>query len=107
MSMYLIMMQGQWPFGVDKHGALFLHFKPVIPVWLWKSDLSASFTFLGKVHVTYFVPTKADSWTLGEANRAILTYHGGAIHHVSGGVIPSDHAKAVRAGQVATIDIHY
>jgi hypothetical protein len=108
LSMWAIMMAGKHPFTFDATtGELALQFSPVLPGWLFLNDGSASFTFLGSVHVTYHNPTKADSWTISPKSATLMYVDGTRLYFHDEPVIRGNVAEDVRSGKVATIDVFF
>jgi hypothetical protein len=78
LSMWIILTQGHQPFalssspeeaGAGEGGAgegkeLTLTLSPILAKWFFHEDGTASFTFLGKIPVTYHNPLMLDTWNL-------------------------------------------
>ena len=94
LSMWNHMMVGPAPFSLDKSGKLQLALKPVIAKWMWRDDGTLLFKFLGKVAVTYVLPSKKNSW---EASVKSYTLEGptGKLHF-DGPTVPAAAAADVR-----------
>jgi hypothetical protein len=101
--MWAVMMAGEKPFTVQ-NGELQLTLKPSLPGWLFNNDGSASFTFLGSVHVKYLNPSKADSWNL-KPSSAKIVYLDGTTTTSSDGIIRGTAAEDVRSLKVASIEV--
>jgi hypothetical protein len=106
LSMWSLMMAGPSPFVVNGHNQLQLKLSPILPSWLFNTDGTLAFTFLGKVKVTYHNPTKADTWKV-TAVSSVVTFLDGSQVTSNGAVIDSFAAKKVRDGQAESIEIYF
>ena len=104
LSLWWQMMTGGAPF-TWQDGQLSLHLQPVLPGWLFPEDGCLSFTFLGKVQVTYVNPACRDTFGPGapQVQQATLVDLVGQRTTLPGDTIPSPYAEAVRAGQYTEI----
>lgn len=72
MSMWAIMMMGQFPFVLGSDGKVALALKPVLPGWMFTaSDNTVSFTFLSSTLVTYHNPSRIDTWKLAPKSATV------------------------------------
>jgi hypothetical protein len=108
LSIWTTMMAGPRPFHLQD-GQLCLCFKPSLPGWLFDTEGRLSFTFLGRVHVTYHNPDRRDLFPgNGRSVRtAILYLADGRKVEFPEGIIGEPYARMVRAGQVTGIDIYF
>lgn len=106
LSMWAHMMAGPDPFKVNEEGALELELRPVLPGWLFNEDNEVSFTFLGKVQVTYHNPSKTDTWKTGVKSAKVTLVSGEEIVD-DDGVLSSRLATKVRKGEVKKIDVYF
>jgi len=106
MSMWVCMFSGPNPFKVGSNNELSLQLEPALAGWLFKSDGTASFKFLGTTTVTYHNPQKLDTWKL-EIKSLAITYKDGSIVNVDGSVIAGASAKDIRDANVVSIDVFY
>ena len=94
LSMWNHMMVGPAPFTLDDAGKLQLALQPVIADWMWRSDGTLLFKFLGAIQVTYVNPAKTNSW---EAKVTGYTLEGPAgTLKVDGPAVPAAIAADVR-----------
>ena len=107
LSMWHIMLLGQQPF-IMRDGQLQLAFKPVLPGWLFTTEGTVSFRFLGQCTVTYHNPQRRDTFA-GEMliRRIALRIATGERVELSGDLIGSEYAALVRDGQVKQIDVYF
>ena len=107
LSIWAIMLFGERPFTVGSDGhTLNLKFNPVLPHWMFKTDDTASGTFLGTVKVTYHNPKKTDTWKM-EAKKIIIVNNDDSKSEIFGSVIVSEDAVNVRDGKVKEIKVYY
>jgi hypothetical protein len=106
LSIWTIMMAGPRPFFV-RDGKLQLAFNPTLPGWLFDDDGELTFTFLGRVPVTYHNPGRLDIYPNDGRNIRILVLHlpdGGQVEFADG-MVDETHAQMVREGQITKIDV--
>jgi len=108
LSMWTTMMAGQRPFLLDD-GKLCLAFRPTLPGWLFDKDGKLTFTFLGRVPVTYHNPDRRDIYPNDRlsARRLVLHLPDGRQVELDTGMIGESYAQMVRAGEIAKIDVHF
>ncbi len=108
LSMWTTMMAGQRPFLLED-GKLCLAFRPTLPGWLFDKDGKLTFTFLGRVPVTYHNPDRRDIYPNDElsARRLVLHLPDGRQVEFATGMIGEPYAQMVRAGEIAKIDVHF
>jgi hypothetical protein len=101
-SMWALMMTGPQPF-VLRDGELCLRIAPVLPPWLFRSDGTLGFTFLGQCSVTCRLLDRA-----APAPRVVAsTLHlaDGRTLALAGDLIPAPYAEMVRRGAITRIDL--
>jgi len=105
-SMWNLMMAGPQPFKVDENGDLYLEFAPALPDFLF-DDGKISFTFLGKIPVTFHNDQGKSTWKLhlGIEKILITVAEGAEPVELPGGVIPSPYSYQIRDRQVSSIDV--
>ncbi|MBN3039166.1 MAG: hypothetical protein JW869_07125 [Candidatus Omnitrophica bacterium] len=123
MSMWLHMAFGKAPFCLDERDRLSLVFKPVLPKWLFTEKEeqvsfafekgktlpvkipkdSFAFVFLGRTLVIYRNPKRKDLFCQ-QPDRVVLSKSGEKDVVISGGIIHSRYAKAVREGRFEQIE---
>lgn len=106
LSMWALMVAGPAPFTLNEKNQLQLKLSPILPSWLFHSDGTFSFTFLGKVQVTYHNPEKVDTWKV-HAKHASVVLTNGEIVNDADGILEGDLANKVRNSQVKSIDIFF
>lgn len=106
LSMWALMVAGPSPFTVNDKNQLQLKLSPILPSWLFHSDGTLSFTFLGRVQVTYHNPDKMDTWKVTAKRAEIVLINGEKVSD-SDGILEGDLAHKVRDSQVKSIDIFY
>jgi hypothetical protein len=79
---------------------------PTLPGWLFTADGLLSFRFLGHTTVTYYNPSRRDTFSGLSCQKSILQLHDGETVVLPGGPIPAPYAEMVRAGSVRTLEIH-
>ncbi|KAJ1456688.1 hypothetical protein M885DRAFT_462977 [Pelagophyceae sp. CCMP2097] len=108
LSMWLLIMAGPRPFLLSSAGDLELALRPALPAELFKADGTVTFTFLGKIAVTYHNPSNIDTWT-AVPRKIKLTQAGDTMpaFTISGANVPAPHAAAVRAMKYDAIDVYF
>lgn len=107
MSMWLCMFSGPKPFVMNNDTKeLTLKLEPALAGWLFKADGTASFNFLGTIHVTYHNPKKDDTWKT-TITKSEITYTDGSVVKVDGAIISGSSAVDIRDGKVASLDLFY
>lgn len=106
LSMWQYMTQGPNPFKQNADGEVVLSLQPALPRWLFKSDGTVSFTFLGVCKVTYHNKLFQDTWNM-RAERYVVVMKSGKAHHVRGLVIGHELAIATRNLEVKSIDVYF
>ncbi|MCR6112605.1 hypothetical protein HXA35_19910 [Bacillus sp. A301a_S52] len=106
LTMWFTMMVGPQPFTM-KNGRLFLQFVPTLPGWMFDENGNVSFTFLGKIDVTYMNNTKADTFgpEAVTSSKVELFYEDGQTATLSPKDLVGDIALAIREGKVTKITI--
>jgi hypothetical protein len=100
------MMVGPQPFTM-KNGCLSLQLVPTLPGWMFDENGNVSFTFLGKIDVTYMNNTKADTFGTEAVtpSKVELFYEDGQTATLSPKDLVGDIALAIREGKVAKMMI--
>jgi hypothetical protein len=108
LSIWTTMMAGQRPFFL-KNGKLCLAFRPTLPGWLFDRDGRLTFTFLGRVSVTYHNHDRLNiSPNNGvSARRVILHLPDQGQIEFAEGIIGEPYAQMVRTGQITNIDVSF
>jgi hypothetical protein len=106
LSLWHLMMVGPQPFFMQD-GALHLKFAPALPGWLFISDGTLSFKFLGQCVVTLHNPQRVDTFT-GEVqvHRIELVDRDGAQTAFAGDMIGAPWAARIRSGDVSRIELY-
>lgn len=106
LSIWTTMMAGRQPFFL-RNGVLCLQFDPALPGWLFDTDGKLTFTFLGRVPVTYHNPDRRHLFPdCGvSVRRVILHLQDGGQVELSQSVIGEPYAQMIRAGQITNIDV--
>jgi hypothetical protein len=96
---------GPQPFRMSDAG-LALELSPALPGWLFASDGTLSFTFLGKTQVVYHNPESLDVYPEGAARIVRMTLESTSKERVeiAGSRIGEPWASRVRGHQVSRID---
>ncbi|MGD9049294.1 MAG: cellobiose phosphorylase, partial [Anaerolineae bacterium] len=108
LSIWTTMMAGRQPFFLQD-GKLCLAFKPALPGWLFDTEGRLSFTFLGRVSVTYHNPDRRDLFPNdGASVRRVVLYlpDGGQVEFAEG-IIGAPYALMVREGQITKIEVFF
>jgi hypothetical protein len=106
LSMWQIMLTGIQPF-VMRDNQLYLSFKPSLPGWLFTTDGTLSFKFLGHSTVTYHNPSRHNTFESDvHIRRVVLQSETGERLEIADGTIGAKWAEKVRAGEVAQIDLY-
>jgi len=93
------MFIGDKPFKLE-NGELVLEFKPALPGWLFDNEGKASFKLLGKCIVTYYNPSRIDTWRLNlEEARIIVYLRNNEKIEVKGNKIRGELALKIRNGE--------
>ena len=87
---------GEFPFSYE-NGKLALTLKPALPSWLFKNDGSLSFTFLGRIEVTYHNENMHNTWST-KTSHIDVHMSDGTKTTVRGQVISGKLAESVRDG---------
>jgi hypothetical protein len=108
LSIWTTMMAGRQPFFVQD-GKLGLRFRPALPGWLFDKDGRLTFTFLGRVPVTYHNYDKRDLLPDNGMRAQSMTLQLSDQRQVEcvGDVIDERYSRMVRAGEVRRIDVHF
>jgi hypothetical protein len=87
---------------------LTLRLVPALPGWLFREDGTLSFTFLGKIRVTYHNPARADVFPGGAISvRKIRIVVGkGETAEVEGAELEEPWASRIRERGVASMDVY-
>jgi hypothetical protein len=107
-SMWHLIMAGPNPFKVDGQGQLTLTFSPALPDFLFTSEGTVSFLFLGSVRVTYHNPENQNTWDASMSIKSLklITSNGKAIL-VTGGTLNEPYSKLVRDKLVESVDVFF
>jgi hypothetical protein len=108
LSIWTTMMAGRQPFFLQD-GKLCLALKPSLPGWLFDTEGRLSFTFLGRVSVTYHNHDRRDLFPNDgvSVRRVILHLPDGGQVELAEGIIGAPHAQMVREGRITKIDIFF
>ena len=106
LSIWTTMTAGQKPFFLE-NGKLCLAFRPTLPGWLFDNDGKLTFTFLGRVPVTYHNPDRRDIYPSNGSSTGRLILHllDGRQIEFAAGIIGEPYAHRVRVGEVTKIDV--
>jgi hypothetical protein len=106
LSIWTTMTAGQEPFFLE-NGKLCLAFRPTLPGWLFDNDGKLTFTFLGRVPVTYHNPHRRDIYPNNGSSTGRLILHLRDARQIefAGGIIGEPYAQRVRVGEVTKIDV--
>jgi hypothetical protein len=106
MSMWSLATVGPRPFVMSESG-LALRFVPALPGWLFREDGTLSFTFLGKIKVTYHNPGREDVFPGGAIDVTKMRVSGeeGDTVEVEGARLEEPWASQVRERRVASMDV--
>jgi hypothetical protein len=106
LTMWFTMMVGPQPFTM-KNGCLSLQLVPTLPGWMFDENGNVSFTFLGKIDVTYMNNAKADTFGTEAVtpSKVELFYEDGQTATLSPKDLVGDIALAIREGKVAKMTI--
>jgi hypothetical protein len=107
LSIWSIMMAGKQPFYLYE-GGLALRLRPVLPGWMFTSEGTVTFKFLGRCDVTYHNPEKKDlKGDLSEPVRTVITTPDGKNFEINTGEIVEPYAGMLRKGQITSLDVYY
>jgi hypothetical protein len=84
------------------NGELFFTLKPALPGWLFTDKGIISFTFLGKISVTYINPGKKNLFP-GIVQRMMLYDESGECFRTEGGAIGEPWSGRIRSREVVSI----
>ena len=100
-------MAGETPFFIEG-GQLCLHFKPILPGWLFNDEGKLSFRFLGQCWVTYHNPSRHNTYDKKISARKInLQFEDGRQNEIEAGTISAPLAEMVRTGKFRQIDVYF
>ena len=103
LSMWHLMMAGPQPF-IFKDGELQLCLRPILPGWLFDSEGSVTFKFLGSTSIRYTNTAKLPTWQLPVTQYA-LTLADGKVVTLTGEAVPQPYAGLIRDGKVKEIAV--
>jgi hypothetical protein len=108
LSIWTTMMAGRQPFFLE-NGRLHLTFRPALPGWLFDKEGKLTFTFLGRVPVTYHNPEHRDLYPSNGLRTGCLILHlpDGDQAEFADGIAGEPYARMVRAGEVTKIDLFF
>jgi hypothetical protein len=108
LSIWTTMMAGRQPFFVED-GKLGLRFRPTLPGWLFDKEGRLTFTFLGRVPVTYHNYDKRDLFPDNGMRAQSMTLHLSDQRQIEcvGDIVDEPYCRMVRAGQMRRIDVHF
>ncbi|MGC9468292.1 MAG: cellobiose phosphorylase [Anaerolineae bacterium] len=108
LSIWTTMMAGRQPFFLQKSN-LCLQFRPTLPGWLFDKDGRLTFTFLGRVLVTYHNHDRQDLFPDNGMRVQSMSLHTPDQRQIEcvGDVIGEPYARMVRAGQIRRIDVFF
>ncbi|MCA0985156.1 cellobiose phosphorylase [Halobacillus yeomjeoni] len=105
LSMWQVMMTGKEMFGVEED-ELTLKLQPILPEWLFDDQNQVTFTFLGKIDVTYTNENRKP--TFGDDGASVVQY---VLHDDTGSTViegeklQGEWAEKVRERAVTKIDV--
>ncbi len=105
LSMWALMVAGKSPFTVNEKNELQLQLFPILPRWLFHNDGTLSFTFLGKIRVTYHNPNNMDTWKMVPQRISVVLLNDETVVD-NDGVLEGNIALQVRSGLVKSIDVY-
>jgi len=106
LSMWVAMMAGDAPF-VLRDGKLALSLRPALPGSLFKDDGTLSFSFLGRIPVTYRHPARTDTFAGRERGMVLryrLIYADGRVECVEGAYVEGELAEDIRSRRVVRLE---
>ena len=107
LHIWLTINSGDKPFSLDKSGQLSLTFKPSLPGWLFAKNGEYSFTFLGRIAVTYHNPKRKNTYAKDAAKiERIVIFEKEQPTEINSATIPSFWAEKIRSRQIKKIDIY-
>ena len=106
LNMWHIMMVGQSPFFIHA-GDLYLRLRPALPGWLFDESGALSFTFLGQCQVTYFNPSRENTYAGTLSIRAMRLFTESEQVELEADVVGPPYAALVRQGRVKRIDVGF
>lgn len=107
LSIWSIMMAGKQPFYL-REGGLALRLRPVLPGWMFTSEGTVTFKFLGRCDITFHNPSRKDlKGDLSEPARTVITTPDGKNLVIDAGEIVEPYAGMLRRGQITSLDIYY
>lgn len=106
-SMWSLMMAGPRPF-ILKDGQLKLNLRPALPGGMFKPDGTVSFKFLGATTVTYYNPSRLDTWDPAARQvKYVFTGHDGKTAESAPENAAPETAMRLRDGKFAKLDVFY
>lgn len=102
LSMWVEMFMGSRAFTYE-NGKLTLNFNPKLPGWLFDENGEASFTFLSNCRVTYYNPSKKN--TYGSDSVVITGFELEDGKKVEGSFLNGEIASKVRSGNIKNIKV--
>lgn len=102
LSMWTEMFIGSKVFSCE-NGELVLNFNPKLPGWLFDEQGEATFTFLSDCTITYYNPSKKD--TFGPESAIITGFELDGEEKVRGSILRGDTAVKVRNGNIKNIKV--
>ncbi len=97
------MFIGSKVFSYD-NGELTLNFNPKLPGWMFDEQGEASFTFLSDCTVTYYNPSKKN--TYGTDSGTITGFELDGGDKIWGSVLSGEAAARVRSGNIKNIKVY-
>lgn len=107
LSIWNVMMAGHKPFRVVDD-RLYMELKPILPHWLFDEKNEIGFRFLDKVDVTYYNPSRVN--TYGESaqiNTIQIAYGDGREVTLHESAIAEPYSQDIRSGKVEKLRIEY
>jgi len=106
LSMWRLMFVGKKPFKII-NGKLTLSFNPVLPEWLFDEENKVSFNFLGRCRVTYYNPSRKNTYEMDITKQKIIIYlPSGNTIEILDNFIEEEYATLIREGKINRIDIY-
>ena len=105
LSMWIILFQGHEPFYLNDSNQVMLTLSPILARWLFYSDGTLSFKFLGEIDVIYHNDLHLDTWNLKP-----LSYHiqkkNKEVVVIEDESISTEYTQIIRNLEVERIDVY-
>jgi len=113
LSIWTVLTVGSNPFQLNYKQEIVLVIKPSLPGWLFSSDGTLSFTFLGSIQVVIHNDKRVDTWNQNMVVTHILLHYVREVVgqpnplEISGALLSGKFAKDIRSRQVSMIEYFY